>query len=67
MAVLKTEGRTFPTATEVLVIGAGACGTIAALAAKEGGSSNPAGYGPPRAGAEPAGGCQELWAPHATC
>src|SRR5918999_5026732 len=38
MAVLKAEGRTFPTTTEVLVIGAGACGTIAALAAKEGGA-----------------------------
>src|SRR4026207_963261 len=38
MAVLKAEGRTFPTHTQVLVIGAGACGTIAALAAKEGGA-----------------------------
>jgi fumarate reductase flavoprotein subunit len=38
MAVLKAEGRTFPTTTEVLVIGAGACGTIAALAAKERGA-----------------------------
>src|SRR5512134_2436596 len=38
MAVLKAEGRTFPTTTEVLVIGAGACGTIAALAAKEHGA-----------------------------
>src|SRR6185436_6794598 len=34
----KAEGRTFPTHTQVLVIGAGACGTIAALAAKEGGA-----------------------------
>src|ERR1700741_835273 len=32
MAVLKAEGKTFATNTEVLVIGAGACGTIAALA-----------------------------------
>src|SRR5918992_3217726 len=38
MPVLKAEGRTFPTTTEVLIIGAGACGTIAALAAKEGGA-----------------------------
>ena len=38
MPVLKAEGRTFPTTTEVLVIGAGACGTIAALAAKEHGA-----------------------------
>ena len=38
MAVLKAEGKTFPTTTEVLIIGAGACGTIAALAAKEGGA-----------------------------
>ena len=38
MAVLKSEGKTFPTKTEVLVIGAGACGTIAALAAKERGA-----------------------------
>ena len=38
MAVLKAQGKTFPTQTQVLVIGAGACGTIAALAAKEGGA-----------------------------
>ena len=38
MAVLKAEGKTFATNTEVLVIGAGACGTIAALAAKERGA-----------------------------
>jgi fumarate reductase flavoprotein subunit len=38
MPVLNAEGRTFPTATEVLIIGAGACGTIAALAAKENGA-----------------------------
>src|SRR5437868_7714556 len=38
MAVLQAEGKTFPTHTQVLVIGAGACGTIAALAAKEHGA-----------------------------
>src|SRR6476646_8388545 len=38
MAILKAEGRKFPTQTQVLVIGAGACGTIAALAAKENGA-----------------------------
>src|SRR6185295_8771318 len=38
MPILKAEGRKFPTHTQVLVIGAGACGTIAALAAKEGGA-----------------------------
>jgi fumarate reductase flavoprotein subunit len=38
MAVLKAQGKTFPTTTEVLIIGAGACGTIAALAAKERGA-----------------------------
>ncbi|PYN02451.1 MAG: 3-ketosteroid dehydrogenase, partial [Candidatus Rokuibacteriota bacterium] len=38
MAILKAEGRQFPTHTQVLVIGAGACGTIAALAAKEHGA-----------------------------
>src|SRR3990170_652955 len=38
MPVLKAQGHTFPTTTEVLVIGAGACGTIAALAAKEHGA-----------------------------
>ena len=38
MPVLKAEGKTFPTNTEVLIIGAGACGTIAALAAKERGA-----------------------------
>src|SRR5207247_2050328 len=38
MSILKAEGRKFPTQTQVLVIGAGACGTIAALAAKERGA-----------------------------
>src|SRR2546421_5927152 len=38
MAVLKVQGKTVPTHTQVLVIGAGACGTIAALAAKEHGA-----------------------------
>src|SRR5436190_7344663 len=38
MSILKAEGRKFPTHTQVLVIGAGACGTIAALAAKEHGA-----------------------------
>src|SRR3954467_337818 len=38
MAILKAAGRKFPTQTQVLVIGAGACGTIAALAAKEQGA-----------------------------
>ena len=38
MAILKAEGRKFPTHTQVLVIGAGACGGIAALAAKENGA-----------------------------
>jgi len=38
MAVLKTEGKTFATQVPVLVIGAGACGTIAALAANERGA-----------------------------
>ena len=38
MPVLKAQGKTFPTKTEVLIIGAGACGTIAALAAKERGA-----------------------------
>src|SRR4051794_40466769 len=38
MAILKAEGRKFQTHTQVLVIGAGACGTIAALAAKENGA-----------------------------
>src|SRR5438045_6189366 len=38
MAILKAEGRQFPTHTQVLVIGAGACGTIAALAGKEHGA-----------------------------
>src|SRR5678816_1031959 len=38
MAILKAGGRKFPTHTQVLVIGAGACGTIAALAAKENGA-----------------------------
>ena len=35
MPVLKAEGKTFPTQVPVLIIGAGACGTIAALAANE--------------------------------
>jgi len=35
MAVLKAEGKTFSTQVPVLIIGAGACGTIAALAANE--------------------------------
>src|SRR3970040_1685124 len=38
MPVLKAEGKTFPTRTQVLIIGAGACGTIAALAANEQGA-----------------------------
>jgi fumarate reductase flavoprotein subunit len=38
MPVLKAEGRTFATRTQVLIIGAGACGTIAALAANERGA-----------------------------
>lgn len=38
MPVLKAEGKTFQTRTQVLVIGAGACGTIAALAANERGA-----------------------------
>jgi len=38
MPVLNAEGKTFPTRTQVLIIGAGACGTIAALAAKEHGA-----------------------------
>ena len=38
MAVLSAEGRRFPTTTEVLIIGAGACGTIAGLAANEAGA-----------------------------
>src|SRR5207248_1375284 len=38
MAVLQAQGKTFPTQTQVLVIGGGACGTIAALAAKEHGA-----------------------------
>src|SRR3989338_10630261 len=38
MPVLKTEGKTFPTRTQVLIVGAGACGTIAALAANERGA-----------------------------
>ena len=38
MAVLKAEGKSFPTHTQVLIIGAGACGTIAALAAHENGA-----------------------------
>src|ERR1051325_7923318 len=36
--MLKSEGKTFSTHTQVLIIGAGACGTIAALAAKENGA-----------------------------
>src|SRR5438105_10616444 len=38
MSILNAEARKFPTQTQVLVIGAGACGTIAALAAKEHGA-----------------------------
>ena len=38
MPVLKAEGKTFPTSTQVLIVGAGACGTIAALAANERGA-----------------------------
>ncbi|MDA1261168.1 MAG: FAD-dependent oxidoreductase [Planctomycetota bacterium] len=38
MPVLKSEGKTFQTRTQVLIIGAGACGTIAALAANERGA-----------------------------
>lgn len=36
--VLKAEGRSFATRTQVLIVGAGACGTIAALAANERGA-----------------------------
>ena len=35
MPILKAEGKTFSTQVPVLIIGAGACGTIAALAANE--------------------------------
>ncbi len=38
MPILTAEGKTFPTRTQVLIIGAGACGTIAALAANERGA-----------------------------
>jgi fumarate reductase flavoprotein subunit len=38
MPILKTEQKEFPTHVPVLVIGAGACGTIAALAANERGA-----------------------------
>ncbi|HUL55675.1 MAG TPA: FAD-dependent oxidoreductase, partial [Usitatibacter sp.] len=38
MPVLKAEGKTFSIRTQVLVVGAGACGTIAALAANERGA-----------------------------
>ena len=38
MPVLGAEGKTFQTRAQVLIIGAGACGTIAALAAKEHGA-----------------------------
>ena len=38
MPILKAEGKSFQTRTQVLVVGAGACGTIAALAAKEHGA-----------------------------
>ena len=38
MPLLKAAGKTFPTRTQVLIIGAGACGTIAALAANERGA-----------------------------
>ena len=35
MAILKAQGKTFATQVPVLIVGAGACGTIAALAANE--------------------------------
>src|SRR3989337_2229508 len=38
MPVLKAEGKTFQTRTQVLIIGAGACGSFAALAANERGA-----------------------------
>ena len=38
MPILKAEGKTFPSRTQVLIIGAGACGTIAALAANQRGA-----------------------------
>ncbi len=38
MPVLSAAGKSFPTRTQVLIIGAGACGTIAALAANERGA-----------------------------
>ena len=38
MPVLKAEGKSFANRTEVLIIGAGACGTVAALAANEAGA-----------------------------
>lgn len=38
MPVLKVGGKSFPTQVPVLIIGAGACGTIAALAANERGT-----------------------------
>ena len=38
MPLLKATGKSFPTRTQVLIIGAGACGTIAALAANERGA-----------------------------
>ena len=38
MPLLKAAGKSFPTRTQVLIIGAGACGTIAALAANERGA-----------------------------
>lgn len=38
MSVLKYDGRAFDTEVEVLIIGSGACGTIAALAANEKGA-----------------------------
>ncbi len=38
MAILQAEGKHFENRTEVLIVGAGACGTIAALAANEAGA-----------------------------
>src|SRR5258706_6944716 len=38
MSIIKTEKSEFPTSVQVLIVGAGACGTIAALAANERGA-----------------------------
>ena len=38
MPILKAEGKTFANHTQVLIVGAGACGTVAALAANERGA-----------------------------